>query len=112
MIPFVSSSQGRAEMIAYCEEHGINVQASNKKPYSMDRNLLHISFEAGALEDTWYDGSTDTDKDMYVLSVAPEDAPDTPEYIQCLFENGNIVGLKNEKPCRLYFRTRRLRSDR
>ena len=87
---------GRAEMIAYCEEHGINVQASNKKPYSMDRNLLHISFEAGALEDTWYDGSTDADKDMYVLSVAPEDAPDTPEYIQCLFENGNIVGLKND----------------
>ena len=83
-------------MIAYCEEHGINVQASNKKPYSMDRNLLHISFEAGALEDTWYDGSTDADKDMYVLSVAPEDAPDTPEYIQCLFENGDIVGLKNE----------------
>ena len=87
---------GRAEMIAYCEENGINVQASNKKPYSMDRNLLHISFEAGALEDTWYDGSTDADKDMYVLSVSPEDAPNTPEYIQCLFENGNLIGLKNE----------------
>ncbi|HAN82157.1 MAG: argininosuccinate synthase [Akkermansiaceae bacterium] len=87
---------GRAEMIAYCEENGINVQASNKKPYSMDRNLLHISFEAGALEDTWYDGSTDADKEMYVLSVAPEDAPNTPEYIQCLFANGNIVGLKND----------------
>ena len=62
----------------------------------MDRNLLHISFEAGALEDTWYDGSTEADKDMYVLSVAPEDAPDTPEYIQCLFENGKIIGLKND----------------
>ena len=84
---------GRAEMIAYCEENGINVQASNKKPYSMDRNLLHISFEAGALEDTWYDGSTDADKEMYVLSVAPEDAPNTPEYIQCLFANGNICLL-------------------
>jgi len=87
---------GRAEMIAYCEKNGIAVQASNKKPYSMDRNLLHISFEAGALEDTWYDGSTEADKDMYVLSVSPEDAPDSPEYLQCLFEKGNIIGLQNE----------------
>ena len=87
---------GRAEMIAYCEKNGIQIQASNKKPYSMDRNLLHISFEAGALEDTWYDGSTEADKDMYVLSVSPEDAPDSPEYLQCLFEKGNIIGLQNE----------------
>ena len=87
---------GRAEMIAYCEKNGIQIQASNKKPYSMDRNLLHISFEAGALEDTWYDGSTEADKDMYVLSVSPEDAPDSPEYLQCLFAKGNIIGLQNE----------------
>src|SRR3982751_227013 len=46
---------GRAEMIAYAEKHNIPVQASAKKPYSMDRNLLHISFEAGILEDPWYD---------------------------------------------------------
>ena len=85
---------GRAEMIQYCEDNGIKVEASNKKPYSMDRNLLHISFEAGALEDTWYDGTTEADVDMYKLSVSPEDAPDTPEYIQCLFEKGEIVGLK------------------
>ncbi|MGC6566309.1 MAG: argininosuccinate synthase domain-containing protein, partial [Akkermansiaceae bacterium] len=87
---------GRAEMIAYCEGNGISVQASNKKPYSMDRNLLHISFEAGALEDTWYDGSTEADKDMYVLSVSPEEAPDSPEYVQCLFENGDIIGLQTD----------------
>ncbi|MDB4310239.1 argininosuccinate synthase, partial [Akkermansiaceae bacterium] len=87
---------GRNEMIEYCEKHGIDVTASKKKPYSMDRNLLHISFEAGALEDTWYDGTTAADKDMYVLSVSPEDAPDTPEYVQCLFEKGNIIGLKND----------------
>ena len=94
---FRAQFPGRAEMIAYCAEHNIDVQASTKKPYSMDRNLLHISFEAGALEDTWYDGSTEADKDMYVLSVAPEDAPDTPEYVQFLFENGNIIGLKNDR---------------
>ena len=88
---------GRAEMIAYCEKNGIDVQASKSKPYSMDRNLLHISFEAGALEDTWYDGTTEKDTNMYVLSVSPEDAPDTPEYLQCLFEKGNIIGLKNDK---------------
>ncbi|MFT6238726.1 MAG: argininosuccinate synthase [Paracoccaceae bacterium] len=87
---------GRAEMIAYCEKHDIDVQASKSKPYSMDRNLLHISFEAGALEDTWYDGTTEKDTDMYVLSVSPEDAPDTPEYLQLLFEKGNIIGLKND----------------
>jgi argininosuccinate synthase len=94
---FRAQFPGRAEMIAYCAEHNIDVQASTKKPYSMDRNLLHISFEAGALEDTWYDGSTEADKDMYVLSVAPEDAPDTPEYVHFLFENGNIIGLKNDR---------------
>lgn len=93
---FRADFPGRNEMIEYCEKHGIDVTASKKKPYSMDRNLLHISFEAGALEDTWYDGTTETDKDMYVLSVSPEDAPDTPEYVQFLFEKGNIIGLKND----------------
>lgn len=87
---------GRTEMIAYAEEHNIPIRQSLKKPYSMDRNLLHISFEAGMLEDTWYDGTTEVDKNMYVLSVAPEDAPDKPEYIQCLFEKGNIVGIQCE----------------
>ena len=62
---------GRAEMIAYAESHGIPVQASMKKPYSMDRNLLHISFEAGMLEDPWYDATGPDDREMYVLSVSP-----------------------------------------
>lgn len=87
---------GRTEMIAYAEANGIPIRQSLKKPYSMDRNLLHISFEAGMLEDIWYDATTETDKDMYVLSVSPEDAPDQAEYIQCLFEKGDIIGLQNE----------------
>jgi len=85
---------GRAEMIAYAAEHNIPVQASIKKSYSMDRNLLHISFESGVLEDPWYDASGEDDRDMYVLSVSPEEAPDKAEYVQLLFEKGNCIGLK------------------
>lgn len=87
---------GRTEMIAYAESHGIPIRQSLKKPYSMDRNLLHISFEAGSMEDPWYDATTPEDRGMYMLSVSPEDAPDQAEYIQLLFEKGNIVGIQYE----------------
>src|SRR6201987_6514798 len=72
---------GRAEMIAYAEKNAIPVLASAKKPYSMDRNLLHISFEAGILEDPWFDASAEKAREMYVLSVSPEEAPDKAEHI-------------------------------
>ena len=91
---FRAQFPGRSEMIAYAEAHNIPIKASMKKPYSMDRNLLHISFEAGMLEDPWYDATTPADREMYVLSVAPEDAPDTPEYVEILFDKGNAIGLK------------------
>ena len=94
MAEFREQFPGRAEMIAYAEKEGIPVQASASKPYSMDRNLLHISFESGILEDPWFDASTSESKSMYVLSVSPEDAPDSPEYVQMLFEKGNVVGLQ------------------
>ena len=55
---------GRKEMIEYAEANNIPIRQSMKKPYSMDRNLLHISFEAGMLEDTWYDATTEQDKEM------------------------------------------------
>jgi argininosuccinate synthase len=87
---------GRAEMIEYAEANGIPIKASMKKPYSMDRNLLHISFEAGMLEDPWYDATTAADREMYVLSTSPEDAPDEAEYVQILFEKGDAVGLQAE----------------
>src|SRR5213595_3876953 len=80
---------GRAEMIEYCAAKKIPVEASAKKPYSMDRNLMHISFEAGILEDPWLDASAPEHKQMYKLSVAPEDAPDKPEYVVLDFERGN-----------------------
>jgi argininosuccinate synthase len=88
---------GRQEMIAYCQEKNIPVQASAKKPYSMDRNLLHISYKAGILEDPWMDVSDPAHKDMYKLSVSPEDAPDKPEYVTLDFEQGNCVAVNGKK---------------
>jgi len=63
------------------------------KPYSTDRNLLHISFEGGILENTWNEPS----KDMFVMSVAPEDAPDRPTYIEVGFKQGNPVSVNGER---------------
>jgi argininosuccinate synthase len=88
---------GRAEMISYCDEKKIPVQASAKKPYSMDRNLLHISFEAGILEDPWLDAFAPNNKEMFKLSVAPEDAPDQPEYVILDFQRGDCVAVNGRK---------------
>ncbi|OCT13169.1 argininosuccinate synthase [Paenibacillus pectinilyticus] len=88
---------GRAEMIAYAEKHNIPVTASAAKPYSTDRNLLHISFESGMLEDPWFDAAADDNKGMYVLSVAPEDAPDQAEYIELEFAAGDCVAINGTK---------------
>ena len=87
---------GRAEMIRYCREKKIPVEASAKKPYSMDRNLLHISFEAGILEDPWLDASAPAHRAMYKLSVSPEDAPDRPQYVTLDFEQGNCVAINGK----------------
>ena len=84
---------GRAEMIAFAEANNIPVAASAAKPYSMDRNLLHISFESGELEDPWFDASGPDARAMYKLSVSPEEAPDVPEYVDLTFENGNCVNV-------------------
>jgi argininosuccinate synthase len=88
---------GRSEMIAYCAKKKIPVQASAKKPYSMDRNLLHISFEAGILEDPWLDAFAPKNKDMFKLSVAPEDAPNQPEYVTLEFVKGNCVAVNGKR---------------
>ena len=97
MADFRARFPGRAEMIQYCEDKGIPVQATAKKPYSMDRNLLHISFEAGILEDPWLDASAPEHKAMYKLSVSPEDAPAKPEYVELDFEAGNCVAVNGKK---------------
>ncbi len=93
---FRNEFPGRAEMIHYCRDKNIDVEASAKKPYSMDRNLLHISYEAGILEDPWLDATTPAHRDMYKLSVSPEDAPDKPQYVTLDFEKGNCVAINNK----------------
>jgi len=87
---------GRTEMIDYCREQQIDVEASASKPYSMDRNLLHISYEAGILEDPWFDPTAEDNKSMFKLSVSPEDAPDEPEYVELDFEAGDCVAVNSE----------------
>src|SRR6266853_4779739 len=94
--PFREKFPGRAEMIAYCQQKRIPVQASAQKPYSMDRNLLHISFEAGILEDPWMDAFAPNNRDMFKLSVAPEEAPNKPEYVTLEFKKGNCVAVNGK----------------
>ena len=84
---------GRKEMLEYCSENDIEVEASSSKPYSMDRNLWHISYEAGILEDPWFDPTTPENREMYKLSVDPELAPDEPLYLELSFEHGNCVAV-------------------
>jgi argininosuccinate synthase len=84
---------GRAEMIAFANENKIPVEASVSKPYSMDRNLLHISYESGVLEDPWFDASSPQMRDMYKLSAAPEDAPNEGEHVDLAFDAGNCVAV-------------------
>lgn len=88
---------GRAEMIKFCQERKIPVQATAKKPYSMDRNLLHISYEAGILEDPWMDITRPEHRDMFKLTVSPEEAPDKPEYVTLDFEKGNCIAINGKK---------------
>jgi argininosuccinate synthase len=84
--------RGREDLMAYASSKGIPVSATKKKPYSSDRNLLHISFEGGILEDTW----AEPPEDMFVLSVSPEKAPDKPEFVEIGFEKGDPVSVNGE----------------
>ncbi|MEN9470027.1 MAG: hypothetical protein RL630_1760 [Verrucomicrobiota bacterium] len=95
---FRAKFPGRAEMIAYAESHGVPIAASAKKPYSMDRNLLHISYEAGILEDPWFDAGDLKNREYFTtLSVLPEDAPDLPEHVQLEFERGLCTAVNGQK---------------
>jgi argininosuccinate synthase len=88
---------GRQEMIDYCAKHKIPVQASAKKPYSMDRNLLHISYEAGILEDPYFDASDKKNRGYFnTLSVFPEDAPDKAEFVDLDFVAGDCVAVNGK----------------
>ena len=88
---------GRAEMIEYCRRNRIPVEASAKKPYSMDRNLLHISYESGILEDPWFDAFARSNKDMFKLSMSPEEAPDKSEIVELEFERGDCIAVNGRR---------------
>jgi argininosuccinate synthase len=88
----VWSLNSRQSLMDYAKTHGIEVPTTPKKPYSTDRNMLHISFEGGVLEDPWQKPP----EDMFVLSVSPQDAPDRSEEIEVSFERGDPVALNGE----------------
>ncbi|MFP4533408.1 MAG: argininosuccinate synthase [Desulfobacterales bacterium] len=79
----------RSALMAFAKKHGIPVPTTADKPYSTDRNLLHISYEGGILEDPW----NPPPEDMFTLSVSPKEAPDTPEEIDITFEKGDPVAI-------------------
>lgn len=86
----------RQSLLAYAEKHGIPVEMKKGKasPYSMDANLLHISYEGRVLEDPW----AEPEEDMWRWSVSPEAAPDQPTYIELTYRQGDIVAI-DEVPC-------------
>jgi argininosuccinate synthase len=84
--------QGRADCVAYARKHGIPVPVTKEKPYSSDRNLLHLSFEGGILEDPW----AEPPEDMFVLTRAPEAAADKPQYVEVSFKAGDPVAVDGE----------------
>ena len=85
----------REKLMAYAAEHNISVEKKKdgKSQYSMDANLLHISYEGGILEDPW----AEAEDDMWRWSVSPEDAPDKAQYVELEFEQGDIVAIDGEK---------------
>ena len=83
----------RESLLAYCDKHGIHVEKKKgKSPYSMDANLLHISYEGDILEDPWQE----PEEEMWRWSVSPENAPNEPTYLELTYEKGDIVALNGE----------------
>ncbi len=85
--------KSRTDLINYAKENGIDIPVTKKRPYSCDRNLLHLSFEGGELEDPWEEGSQYT----YFLTTPPEEAPDKPEIITLDFEKGDPVAINGKR---------------
>ncbi len=84
----------REKLLAYAENHGIKIEKKGKKsPYSMDANLLHISYEGGILEDP----NAEPEESMWLWTTSPEQAPDEPEYITLTYKNGDPVALNGKE---------------
>jgi argininosuccinate synthase len=99
----------RTRLLRYAEDHNIPVPVTKEKPYSSDENLLHISFEGGILEDPW----NEPDPEMYTMTKAPEDAPDSPTYLELDFVKGNPVAINGQSfsPGNLFQELNRLGSE-
>ncbi|MGO9015154.1 MAG: argininosuccinate synthase [Dissulfurispiraceae bacterium] len=83
------SFNSRQSLMEYAASHGIPVPVTKEKPYSTDRNIFHISYEGGILEDPWAEPA----EDMYTMMVSPEKAPDTPRYIEIDYKEGDPAGI-------------------
>jgi len=83
----------RESLVEYAKKHGIPVPVTKARPYSSDRNLFHISFEGGVIEDPW----KEPPENMYVLTVSPEKAPDKPAHIEIDYKNGNPVAVNGKQ---------------
>jgi len=96
----------RQALIDYAKKHKIPIQVTAQKPYSMDRNLFHLSFEGGILEDPWQEPK----EDMFVLTTSPEKAPSKPVYVEIGYEQGNPVALNGKRlsPAKLLARLNHL----
>lgn len=90
----------RMSLIQYAEKHGIEVPVTAEKPFSTDRNIFHISYEGGILEDIW----AEPPGDMFTMMASPEKAPDKPAYIEITYKDGNPVGINNKElpPVKLF----------
>ena len=84
--------KSRSDLIAYAQQHSIPITATKEKPYSMDRNLMHISYEGGILEDPW----AEPPESIFILTRSPEEAPDKPAYVEIDFEAGIPVAVDGE----------------
>ncbi|MGI6458118.1 MAG: argininosuccinate synthase [bacterium] len=101
--------RSREDAVAYAKERDIPVPVTVKKPYSMDRNLWHLSFEGGILEDPW----NEPPAEMFILTVNPEDAPDKPTYVEIEFNEGTPVAVDGEQlsPANLIMRLNRIAGE-
>ena len=85
--------KGRSDLIGYAKEHNIPVTATQQKPYSTDRNLMHVSYEGGILEDPW----AEPPEDIFQMTRSPEAAAAKAEYIELSFEKGEPVAINGQK---------------